>query len=99
PNRANHARNRDRRQDADVDGVDLPRQPDDILADIVAEFGTGPATITLTANGAGFEPSAYRATITIQSPNAVPQVLNVPVMFVLGGNGSVTIGGGWELGD
>jgi uncharacterized protein (TIGR03437 family) len=55
--------------------------------------GTGPATITLTANGAGFEPAAYRATVTIQSPNAVPQVFKVPIMFVLGGSGSTTIGG------
>jgi uncharacterized protein (TIGR03437 family) len=46
--------------------------------------GTGPVQITLTANGAGFEPGAYRALITLQSPNAVPQVMNVPVMFVLG---------------
>jgi uncharacterized protein (TIGR03437 family) len=55
--------------------------------------GVGPATITLTANGAGFEPAAYRATITIQSTNAVPQVLNVPVMFVLGGSPSISISG------
>lgn len=55
--------------------------------------GTGPATIKLTANGAGFEPAAYRAMITIQSPNAVPQVVNVPVMFVLGGNGNAVIAG------
>jgi uncharacterized protein (TIGR03437 family) len=55
--------------------------------------GAGPATITLTANGAGFEPAAYRATITIQSPNAVPQVLNVPIMFVLGGSSSISITG------
>jgi uncharacterized protein (TIGR03437 family) len=55
--------------------------------------GTGPASIVLMANGAGFEPAAYRAMVTIQSPNAVPQVINVPVMFVLGGSASVTIGG------
>ena len=48
--------------------------------------GTGSGTITLTANGAGFEPGAYRATIVFQSQNAVPQYINVPVMFVLGGS-------------
>jgi uncharacterized protein (TIGR03437 family) len=48
--------------------------------------GTGSASITVTANGTGFEPGAYRATIVFQSQNAVPQVLNVPVMFVLGGS-------------
>ena len=48
--------------------------------------GTGSGIITLTANGAGFEPGVYRATIVLQSQNAVPQYLNVPVMFVLGGS-------------
>ncbi|HEV1285700.1 MAG TPA: protease pro-enzyme activation domain-containing protein [Bryobacteraceae bacterium] len=48
--------------------------------------GTGSGTITLTANGAGFEPGAYRATIVFQSLNAVPQYINVPVMFLLGGS-------------
>ncbi|MDE3194750.1 MAG: Ig-like domain repeat protein, partial [Acidobacteriota bacterium] len=44
--------------------------------------GTGPATLTVSASGAGFEPGVYRATIVIQSPNAIPQYVNVPVMFV-----------------
>jgi len=48
--------------------------------------GTGSGTVTLTANGTGFEPGAYRATIVFQSQNAVPQYINVPVMFVLGGS-------------
>jgi uncharacterized protein (TIGR03437 family) len=53
--------------------------------------GTGPAQITLTADGTGFEPAAYRATIVLQSPNAVPQTLSVPVMFVNGGSTSGTV--------
>ncbi len=52
--------------------------------------GTGPAQIALTASGAGFEPGAYQATILIQSPNAIPQTVAVPVMFVLGGSTSGT---------
>ena len=47
--------------------------------------GTGPAQITLSANGAGYGPGAYRASIVIQSQNALPQSITVPVMFVLGG--------------
>jgi uncharacterized protein (TIGR03437 family) len=47
--------------------------------------GTGPAQITLSANGAGYGPGAYRASIVIQSQNAQPQSITVPVMFVLGG--------------
>jgi uncharacterized protein (TIGR03437 family) len=46
--------------------------------------GTGPAQITLTASGDGFEPGAYGAVIVIQSANAVPQSITVPVMFVWG---------------
>lgn len=48
--------------------------------------GNGPGSVTLTANGTGFEPGVYRAAIVLQSQNAVPQYINVPVMFVLGGS-------------
>ena len=50
--------------------------------------GTGNGEIVLTADGTGFEPGVYRATIVLQSTTATPQVVNVPVMFVL--KGSVT---------
>ncbi|HEY7387779.1 MAG TPA: Ig-like domain repeat protein, partial [Bryobacteraceae bacterium] len=53
--------------------------------------GTGPATITLTASGAGFEPGVYNAAIVIESLNAQPQQITVPVMFVLGGSSSGTV--------
>jgi uncharacterized protein (TIGR03437 family) len=53
--------------------------------------GTGSGTITLTPNPAGFEPGVYRATVVIQSQNAVPQYINVPVMFTLGGSTGTTI--------
>jgi uncharacterized protein (TIGR03437 family) len=53
--------------------------------------GTGPTQIQLTASGTGFEPGVYRALITIQAPNAVPQTLTVPVMFVNGGASGATI--------
>jgi uncharacterized protein (TIGR03437 family) len=50
--------------------------------------GTGPAGLSLSAEGAGFAPGAYRATVVIEAPNAVPPVVSVPVMFVLGAGGS-----------
>jgi uncharacterized protein (TIGR03437 family) len=53
--------------------------------------GTGPATVTLTADGAGFEPGAYRATIVLQSANAIPQSISVPVMMVYGGSTTGTV--------
>jgi len=46
--------------------------------------GTGPATVTLSTNPAGFEQGAYRATIVLQSPNSIPQWVAIPVMFVNG---------------
>jgi uncharacterized protein (TIGR03437 family) len=56
--------------------------------------GTGPAQIVLKANGTGFEPGVYRATVVIQSPGAAPQSVSVPVMFVLGpGNSGAAIAG------
>jgi uncharacterized protein (TIGR03437 family) len=55
--------------------------------------GTGPAQITLTASGFGFEPGAYRAWIVFQSQNAQPQTITVPIMFVLGANPAMTISG------
>ncbi len=55
--------------------------------------GTGPAQITLTASGFGFEPGAYRAWIVFQSQNAQPQTITVPIMFVLGASSTMTISG------
>src|SRR5262249_49330968 len=52
--------------------------------------GTGSGQITLSASGTGFEPGVYRAIIVLQSQNAVPQWINVPVMFVLGNSTSNT---------
>jgi len=52
--------------------------------------GTGSGTITLLADGTGFEPGVYRANIVVQSQNAVPQYINVPIMFVYGGSSTGT---------
>ncbi|PWU09117.1 MAG: peptidase S8 [Terriglobia bacterium] len=53
--------------------------------------GVGPAQITLTASAAGFAPGSYQATLVIQSANASPQYLNVPVMFVNGASSYTVI--------
>jgi uncharacterized protein (TIGR03437 family) len=53
--------------------------------------GIGPGQISLAASGTGFEPGVYRATIVLQSQNAIPQWINVPVMFVLGNTSGTTI--------
>jgi uncharacterized protein (TIGR03437 family) len=53
--------------------------------------GVGSALVTLRASGVGFEPGVYRATIVLQSQSTVPQYINVPVIFVLGGSTSGTM--------
>jgi uncharacterized protein (TIGR03437 family) len=53
--------------------------------------GVGPSQLTLTANGAGYESGIYRAMITLQSQNAVPQVVNIPVTFLYGGDSTMSI--------
>jgi uncharacterized protein (TIGR03437 family) len=55
--------------------------------------GVGSGQITLTADGSGFEPGAYHATIVLQSANAIPQYVDVPVMFVLGASATTSING------
>ena len=44
--------------------------------------GTGPATIALSAAAAGFAPGAYKATIVVQSPLAMPEWTSINVMWV-----------------
>jgi uncharacterized protein (TIGR03437 family) len=53
--------------------------------------GTGPGQITLTATSAGYAPGAYRATILLQSPGALPQTVEVPVVFINGGSTAGTL--------
>jgi uncharacterized protein (TIGR03437 family) len=55
--------------------------------------GTGPATISLTAAGSGFQNGAYRALITLQSSGGTQQSVTIPVMYILGGSGQSTISG------
>ena len=50
--------------------------------------GAASGTLSISASGAGFEPGVYRGTIVIQSPNAVPAAVNIPVMFVYGNSSS-----------
>lgn len=51
--------------------------------------GTGSALTNLTASSAGLQPGVYRATILIQSPQAIPEWTAIPVMFVNGAPGPV----------
>jgi uncharacterized protein (TIGR03437 family) len=55
--------------------------------------GTGPAEINLNASAAGLSNGVYRGVVVIQSANENPQVIDVPVAFVVGPTGSASIGG------
>jgi uncharacterized protein (TIGR03437 family) len=55
--------------------------------------GTGPAEVFLTAAGAGLANGAYTATLVVQSVNTIPQFVNVPVTFTIGGSSLINIGG------
>jgi uncharacterized protein (TIGR03437 family) len=55
--------------------------------------GTGAARFTLTASSAGLANGVYNATLLIQSTNAAPQYIGVPVALVVGGSSNIVIGG------
>ncbi|MBZ5604546.1 MAG: Ig-like domain repeat protein [Acidobacteriia bacterium] len=46
--------------------------------------GTGPATVTITAAGAGLSNGLHQATLVIQSVDALPEYTGVDVNFVVG---------------
>jgi uncharacterized protein (TIGR03437 family) len=53
--------------------------------------GTGPGTVNLVASAAGLSPGVYTATLVLQSVNTVPQFVNVPVTFTIGGSSNISI--------
>ena len=55
--------------------------------------GSGGAQLTVTASSAGLANGVYNANILIQSANATPQFLSVPVVLLVGGSSSISIGG------
>lgn len=55
--------------------------------------GTGPATVTVTAIGAGMSAGVQYAWLVFQSANGTPQFVEVPLAFVVGASGAISIGG------
>ena len=53
--------------------------------------GTGPAELNILASAAGLSNGVYDATLAIQSTNAIPQVINVRVAFVVGASSTMVI--------
>ncbi len=54
--------------------------------------GSGAAQLKLQASGSGLVNGVYSATLVIQALNAIPQYINVPVVFVVGASSTTSIG-------
>jgi uncharacterized protein (TIGR03437 family) len=57
------------------------------------QSGTGPATVSLSANASGLAGGAYQALLVFQSVNTYPQFIDVPVLFGVGLTANVNITG------
>jgi uncharacterized protein (TIGR03437 family) len=55
--------------------------------------GTGNVSLTIQASAVGLSVGVYNAVLNIQASDTIPQVLRIPVTFVVGPTGSVTITG------
>jgi uncharacterized protein (TIGR03437 family) len=53
--------------------------------------GTGSAAIHITVNAAGLSRGAYAGIVTVQSADAIPQAVSIPVTFVVGVSQSTVI--------
>jgi uncharacterized protein (TIGR03437 family) len=53
--------------------------------------GTGSATLGVTANPSGLSQSAYEATLVLQSTDAIPELLNIPVRLLIGASGTAPV--------
>jgi uncharacterized protein (TIGR03437 family) len=55
--------------------------------------GSGSATVTLQASGAGLQNGIYSAMLVVQAASAAPQFFDVPVTFQVGAASGMVIGG------
>ncbi len=53
--------------------------------------GTGPASLHINVSAAGLSRGAYTGTVTVQSDEAIPQGISIPVSFVVGASQSTAI--------
>jgi uncharacterized protein (TIGR03437 family) len=64
--------------------------------------GSGAATLTVQASGAGLSPGVYQGMIAVESPGAVPSALNIPVTLAVAPSGTTTVtaltnGGSYQI--
>ena len=53
--------------------------------------GTGSASLHIAVNGAGLSRGAYTGIVTVQSGDAIPQGISIPVAFVVGASQTTAI--------
>jgi uncharacterized protein (TIGR03437 family) len=53
----------------------------------------GSSPLNVRASAAGLSPGVYNAVVSIQALDALPQVINIPVTFVVGGSSTTQIAG------
>jgi uncharacterized protein (TIGR03437 family) len=58
-----------------------------------AVTGAGSNQVTMLASSGGLSPGVYNATLLIQATNSVPQIVEVPVMFLVGATAGIAIDG------
>ena len=60
---------------------------------VYPQSGAGPATVNILASAGGLPNGVYTANLVFQSVNTIPQFVNVPVTFTVGGSSSISIAG------
>lgn len=68
----------------------FPNPPSSWLA-VSPLSGTGPVTLSVTANPGGLSQPAYEATLVLESTDAVPQLLNIPVRLFIGASATAPV--------
>ena len=59
---------------------------------VTPNSGSGPGRVAVQASAAGLSNGVYRAYVTLQTTNAFPQAINVPVTLVVGASNTLAIG-------
>jgi uncharacterized protein (TIGR03437 family) len=58
---------------------------------VYPQSGTGAGQVKLAASATGLAAGVYTATLVLQSVNTIPQFVNVPITFTVGGSSKISI--------
>jgi uncharacterized protein (TIGR03437 family) len=58
---------------------------------VYPQSGTGAGQVKLAASATGLAAGVYTATLVLQSVNTIPQFVNVPIAFTIGGSSKISI--------